>query len=56
LEFVEYFNIENRFEIEPIYTGKMFFALHHMISNKILDPVQKIMAVHTGGLQYLSSE
>jgi 1-aminocyclopropane-1-carboxylate deaminase len=56
LQFVERFNSENDFKIEPVYTGKLFFALHDLILKKRIGTGERIMAVHTGGLQYLSSQ
>lgn len=35
---------------EPIYTGKMFYGLFHLIKNNHFPPDTKILAIHTGGL------
>ena len=53
LQFVNQFNEVNQFEIEPIYSGKMFYALFKMLSNGLFSPADNILAIHTGGLQYL---
>ena len=37
--------------LEPVYTGKMMFALYDLIKNNIFKPGQRIIAIHTGGLQ-----
>lgn len=55
LQFVNQFNELNDFEIEPIYSGKMFHALFKMLSNGLFSPADNILAIHTGGLQYLPS-
>jgi len=56
LDFVENFNQNQNFKIEPIYTGKMFFGLFDMIKNNYFKPGSKILAIHTGGLQGLNSK
>jgi 1-aminocyclopropane-1-carboxylate deaminase len=53
LQFVSQFNEINEFEIEPIYSGKLFYALSKMLSNGLFSPADIILAIHTGGLQYL---
>ncbi|MFM7016762.1 MAG: 1-aminocyclopropane-1-carboxylate deaminase/D-cysteine desulfhydrase [Bacteroidota bacterium] len=55
LEFVKSFNNINDFEIEPIYTGKMFYALSKWQSSEMFASTDAILTMHTGGLQYLSS-
>ena len=36
--------------IEPVYTGKMFFAIYDLIARNMFSPESKILAIHTGGL------
>jgi len=49
IAFVENFNAQNTFEIEPIYTGKAMFALvEYLKTNSISN--KKVLFVHTGGL------
>jgi 1-aminocyclopropane-1-carboxylate deaminase len=36
--------------IEPVYTGKMFFAIYDLIARDMFSPESKILAIHTGGL------
>jgi len=55
LQFVSQFNEVNDFEIEPIYSGKMFHALFKMHYSGLFSPADNILAIHTGGLQYLPS-
>jgi len=55
LQFVSSFNAINEFEIEPIYSGKMFYALSKMLSSGLFSAADAVLAIHTGGLQYLSA-
>lgn len=36
--------------IDPVYTGKMFYAMNDLISKGYFEPGSKILAIHTGGL------
>ncbi len=38
-------------ELEPVYTGKMLFAIHQLRQQGEWDPETPILAIHTGGLQ-----
>ncbi len=40
--------------IEPIYTGKLFYGIYDLAQKGIIPAGTKILAIHTGGLQYLS--
>ncbi|MFN5347018.1 MAG: 1-aminocyclopropane-1-carboxylate deaminase/D-cysteine desulfhydrase [Bacteroidota bacterium] len=53
IRFVSDFNQLNDFEIEPIYTGKMFWAIYDMVTNGFFSSNDNLLAIHTGGLQYL---
>ena len=55
-EFVSEFNALNDFQIEPIYSGKLFWAIREMKKNNFFLPEQQLLAIHTGGLQYLSAD
>ena len=44
LDFVANFNQAHQIPIEPIYTGKAFFAAHQLFK-----PQQKVLLLHTGG-------
>lgn len=37
--------------IEPVYTGKLFYALRELIASGFIRRDQTVMALHTGGLQ-----
>jgi 1-aminocyclopropane-1-carboxylate deaminase len=39
------------FELDYVYTAKMFYGLFDMIEKGIIQGKQKILAIHTGGLQ-----
>jgi 1-aminocyclopropane-1-carboxylate deaminase len=43
----------NRFplKIEPIYSGKCFYALQRLLANNYFEPNSNILILHTGGLQ-----
>jgi len=53
-EFCQHFTQHTQIPIEPIYTGKMLFALWQMIEQSYFAPGSHIVAVHTGGLQGLA--
>jgi len=53
LSFMEIWFRETKIPIEPIYSGKLFYAIFlklHAIKN---NDYSKILAIHTGGLQAL---
>ncbi len=52
ISFVSKFNLEHDFEIEPIYSGKMFFAFYKEFL-QLIKPHSKVVLVHTGGLRTL---
>jgi 1-aminocyclopropane-1-carboxylate deaminase len=51
LKFCDEFSSETLIPIEPVYTGKMFYALHQLCLMGEFKPSEKIVAIHTGGLQ-----
>jgi len=52
-DFCEQFEEQTQIPIEPIYTGKMFYALFELIKMDYFNPGDNIIALHTGGLQGL---
>ncbi len=52
-KFVDRFQQKNDIPIEPIYSGKMFYALYNMLDEGLLTDT-RIVAIHTGGLQGFS--
>ncbi len=51
LDFINYFAHTHNIQLEPIYTGKMLYGIYALIKQGFFKPGQKIIAVHTGGLQ-----
>nr|WP_139377337.1 pyridoxal-phosphate dependent enzyme [Daejeonella lutea] len=50
ISFVKYFCRSTGILIEPIYTGKMFWALYDLLRKDKFPAGSKILAIHTGGL------
>jgi 1-aminocyclopropane-1-carboxylate deaminase len=51
LGFMKEFEQRHAIALEPIYTGKMLFGLYDLIAQNYFQAGQKIIAIHTGGLQ-----
>ncbi|REE00409.1 1-aminocyclopropane-1-carboxylate deaminase/D-cysteine desulfhydrase [Marinoscillum furvescens] len=51
ISFINRTKQETGLQLEPIYTGKMFFAVWDLIAKGYFKAGSKIMLVHTGGLQ-----
>ncbi|GAA0855677.1 1-aminocyclopropane-1-carboxylate deaminase/D-cysteine desulfhydrase [Aliiglaciecola litoralis] len=51
VNFCQQFMQQTQIPIEPVYSGKLFFAIMQMIETNRFKPHQKILAIHTGGLQ-----
>ncbi|TRW94567.1 1-aminocyclopropane-1-carboxylate deaminase/D-cysteine desulfhydrase [Candidatus Methylobacter oryzae] len=49
--FIEDFELKTTIPLEPVYTGKMMHAVYDLIKKRYFKPGQRIIAVHTGGLQ-----
>ncbi len=49
--FIEDFELKTTLPLEPVYTGKMMYAIYDLIKKHYFKPGQRIIAVHTGGLQ-----
>jgi 1-aminocyclopropane-1-carboxylate deaminase len=50
IAFVKQFVANTGILIEPVYTGKMFYALYDLAAKSYFQPGDKILAIHTGGL------
>ncbi|MCC8408953.1 pyridoxal-phosphate dependent enzyme [Mucilaginibacter sp. UR6-1] len=50
IEFVKLFTSQTGIMIEPVYTGKMIYALFDMIRQAKFTPGSRILAIHSGGL------
>jgi 1-aminocyclopropane-1-carboxylate deaminase len=53
LDFCLLFEQQTQIPIEPIYTGKMFYALFDLVKQDYFKPGDHIITLHTGGLQGL---
>jgi 1-aminocyclopropane-1-carboxylate deaminase len=51
LNFMSDFEAKTKIQLEPIYTGKMMYALYDLIRKGHFSAGQRIIAIHTGGLQ-----
>lgn len=49
--FIDDFELKTAIPLEPIYTGKMMYAVYDLIKKHYFKPGQRIIALHTGGLQ-----
>ncbi|WP_338760463.1 pyridoxal-phosphate dependent enzyme [Bernardetia sp. ABR2-2B] len=50
MNFITDFNQKNDFELEPIYTGKAFFAVYELAKTDFFEEGQTIVLIHTGGV------
>lgn len=50
-QFCQSFNETLSVPIEPVYSGKLFWAVKELIAKKAFIPGSKILLLHTGGLQ-----
>jgi 1-aminocyclopropane-1-carboxylate deaminase len=50
IAFVKQFVAETGILIEPIYTGKMLYALYDLAAKKYFKPGSRILAIHSGGI------
>ncbi|MEF3073545.1 pyridoxal-phosphate dependent enzyme [Methylobacter sp. Wu1] len=51
MNFIAAFELKAPISLEPVYTGKMLYGLYDLIAKGYFKPGQRIIAVHTGGLQ-----
>lgn len=51
MAFITQFQQQSGIILEPVYTGKMLYALFDLIEKQYFQPGNKIIAIHTGGLQ-----
>jgi 1-aminocyclopropane-1-carboxylate deaminase len=50
IAFIKTFVAETGILIDPIYTGKMLYAIYDLAENEYFAPGSKILAVHSGGI------
>jgi 1-aminocyclopropane-1-carboxylate deaminase len=51
LAFMADFEARTQIPLEPVYTGKMLYGIYDLIEKQAFQPKQRIIALHTGGLQ-----
>lgn len=51
LDFIKNFEDKTGIPLESVYTGKMLFGIYDLITKHTFKPGQRIIAIHTGGLQ-----
>jgi 1-aminocyclopropane-1-carboxylate deaminase len=50
IRFIKQFVADTGILIEPVYTGKMLYALHDLVANDHFARGSKILAIHSGGI------
>lgn len=50
IKFIKEFTATTGLLVDPVYTGKMFYAIYDLVRNNKLKKDAKILAIHTGGL------
>ncbi len=50
ITFIKKFTASSGILIDPIYTGKMMFAINDLMQQNLISKDDKILAIHTGGL------
>ena len=51
IAFINTFYEDNKIPLDFVYTGKMMFGVYDLINNNYFSPGEKILCIHTGGLQ-----
>lgn len=51
INFINIFHDVTGVQLDPVYTGKMFFGLYDLAKKHYFKPGSRILAIHTGGLQ-----
>ncbi|CAA9892752.1 1-aminocyclopropane-1-carboxylate deaminase [Candidatus Methylobacter favarea] len=51
ISFINEFELNTSIPLEPVYTGKMMYGLYDLLHRQYFKRGQRIIAVHTGGLQ-----
>jgi 1-aminocyclopropane-1-carboxylate deaminase len=50
MDFCNMFSLETGVPVEPVYTGKLFYAIRDLIRNNYFAENEKILIIHTGGI------
>lgn len=51
MAFIQAFRAQHGIQLEPIYTGKLFFALEELLRQGVFPSGSRVVGIHTGGLQ-----
>jgi 1-aminocyclopropane-1-carboxylate deaminase len=51
IRFMHHFYLENNIRLDMIYTGKMMYGISRLIEDHYFEPTDRILCIHTGGLQ-----
>lgn len=51
LDFITDFELKHQMPLDPVYTGKMLYGLYDLVEKQHFQPNQRIITLHTGGLQ-----
>lgn len=51
IDFINDFKAKFDIQLDPVYTGKLFYGLFDLIAQNFFPPGSNIVAIHTGGLQ-----
>lgn len=51
LEFIHRFEARHNIPLEPVYTGKLMYAVYDLIKQGHFSAGQRLVVIHTGGLQ-----
>ncbi|MDP3331792.1 MAG: 1-aminocyclopropane-1-carboxylate deaminase/D-cysteine desulfhydrase, partial [Methylococcaceae bacterium] len=51
LAFMADFEARTQITLEPVYTAKMLYGVYDLLQKRAFQPKQRIIALHTGGLQ-----
>ena len=52
LDFCHDFTTKTKIPLEPVYTGKLFFAVNELIKKNYFNKGTKVTLIHTGGIFY----
>ncbi len=55
LQFMNEFYRENNIPLDIVYTSKMMYGVHELLENNFFSSCDRILCIHTGGLQGNSS-
>jgi 1-aminocyclopropane-1-carboxylate deaminase/D-cysteine desulfhydrase-like pyridoxal-dependent ACC family enzyme len=51
IAFINRFKQRHNIQLDPIYTGKLLFGIYDLVKKGFFDNGDRILAIHTGGLQ-----